>query len=151
VARAADAPYDGTWKVIFLSGRQEETLFILKAEHHAAGPKLERVAGQGPFAQVNLAPEKSSKDALRFLATAPNIVPLKFVAYAPKGEAAPKQMLGSVDVRGNRVMVRLERTEDQELDKNANKQNPAIQDYIKAMNQKDAKEKEAALKDLVEK
>src|SRR5262249_13872733 len=72
--------------------------------------------------------------------------------YAPKGEKAPRQLLGSIEARGNRDFARLERTDLEKLEPNkAMGRSPAFEDYVKAVRAKDAAEKEQAAKDFLAK
>jgi hypothetical protein len=157
-APAADAPYAGTWKVVILgSGQalppgQELSLFLIKVEEKARGPQLELLsAGSPQFKEAKLEPEKAEGDTLKFAATTPGVT-LKFTAYPPKGEKAPKTILGSAEFRGNYEFVRLERTDDKELDPDkATKRMEGLEDFAKAMRTGDAKEKDTALKEFVDK
>jgi len=149
-ARAAEAPYVGTWKLVVESTGQEISLFLLKIEEKAAGPKIELVsAGLAPYKDAKIEAGKPDGDALRFTSDSPRA--LKFVFYPVKGD--PKKMLGSVEIGTNRDFARLEKTEDTEIDpKSAMKTVDGIQDFQKAMFQtQDPKEKETALKAVLEK
>jgi hypothetical protein len=150
-ARAADAPYAGTWKVVAMPPGQEVALFLIKVQEKASGPKVELVSALENFKEAKLQAEKAEGGALRFTADAPGAT-FRFAAYPPKGDKAPKKMLGSVEVRGSRFFARLERTEDKEIDPaRAGKPMPGMQDYVKAVRTRDAKEKAAALKEVAEK
>ncbi len=149
-ARAADAPYVGTWKVVVYQGNQELSLFLLKIEEKAAGPKIEVVDALPNFKAAKIEASKPDGNALKF--TSEGGLSLKFAFYPPKGEKEPKVMLGSVDIRGTRDFTKLERTEDKEIDASKPpKTLEGVQDFSKAVRMTDAKEKEAALKEVAEK
>ncbi len=156
--RAAEAPpYVGTWKVVILTSNQELSLLLIKVEEKDGGPKVDLVSGLAIFSKgTKLQLDKSTADSLRFTAVAQGL-DIKFVAYPPKGEAVPKQMLGSVEVRGSRDFVRYERTEEKVLDqKTAFQKTKGVAGagddaYTKALRTADSKEKEKALKELLEK
>jgi hypothetical protein len=151
--RAADSPYAGTWKVLFMPPGGEQALFLVKVETSAATPKIEMLSSGIPgLKEAKFEVAKPTGDALAFTVEAKGIPTLKFNIYTPKGEKEPKKLLGSIEIRGDRFFARLERTEDKELDpKTAGKQAPEAKDYVAAMQTKDAKERETALKHFVEK
>jgi hypothetical protein len=151
-ATAADAPYEGTWKLVFMPPGQEQTLAIFKVTAETAGPKFDVVA-TAPNLQCTIEPGKSTKDALHFTVVLPGPgLRLSCAAYPPKGEKEPKELRGSLDLRGNRFLVRYERTEDKQIDaKGASKMAAGAQDFGKAMRTADAKEKLAALSEFVKK
>ncbi len=148
-AAQAAAPYDGTWKVIFMPPGQEQALLIMKVEHHAAGPKLEIVALPPNFAGATVEAEKSTKEVLCFKFNLPG-QPLRIAVHVTKGEKEPKELLGSLEVRGNRTFARLERTDATEVDGRGKRATEA-QDYLKAAKLSDAKEKVVALKEFAAK
>jgi hypothetical protein len=149
-ARAADAPYVGTWKLVVESPGQEISLFLLKIEEKAAGPKIELVsAGLAPYKDAKIEGAKLDGDALRFSSDSGRV--LKFSFHPVKGDA--KKMLGTVEIGTNHDFARLEKTEDTEIDpKSAIKNADGIQEFQKAMFlTQDPKEKETALKAVLEK
>jgi hypothetical protein len=147
--RASVDAYAGTWKVVFLQGGMEQNLFIVKV----TGPKIEVVSSGIPnLKDAKAEVGKSSDDTLAFTIEGTGIVPLKFTIHPPKGEKQPKKMLGSIEFRGNPFFARLERTEEKEIDpKSAMKQVEGAQDFAKARNLADTKEKEKLLKEFLEK
>jgi hypothetical protein len=150
-ACAADAPYAGTWKVVILPGRSEMSWFIVNVEDKGSGPKMELVSALKDFKQVKLRADKAEGGALRFSIDDAMTI-YKFAVYPPKGDKQPKKILGSVEFRGSRYFARLERTEDKEIDSaNYSKPAPGTQDWTRAINIKDAREKAAALNETIEK
>ncbi len=149
--RAADTPYAGTWKVIFAPGANEMTWFIIKVEDKDSGPKLELVATHTDYKEFKLQAEKSAGGVLRITADGPG-GPYKCTFYPPKGDKEPQKLLGSVGFPGLRSFVRLERTEDKTIDSTQRfKSAPGEPELTKAAHLQDAKEKAAALKEVVEK
>jgi hypothetical protein len=149
-APAADAPYVGTWKVVVESSTQEISLFLLKIEEKAGGPKIELVSvGLPAYKDAKIEAAKPDGDALRFTSDSGRV--LKFAFYPTKGD--PKKMLGSVEIGTSRDFARLEKTEDTEIDpKNAFKNAEGAQEFVKAAFQtQDPNEKETALKAILEK
>lgn len=152
-SRAAEAPYAGNWKVLIVPPGQELALYIVKVEASDSGPKVEVVAtGIDQLKDPRIEGARVEGGALKFTAEVAGFT-LLFDVYPPKGEKEPKRLLGSVSVRGNSDFVRFERTEDKKIDeKQAAKQTGGTQEFLKAASStKDPKEKETALKELVEK
>lgn len=151
-ARGAEAPLAGTWKVSVLTTLgQELSLLLIKVDPKASAP-VELVSGLGVFKGAKLQSEKAAGNALKFSAVSSSGMTYSFVAYPPPGEQSSKKLLGSVAYRSFRDCVRLDRSEDKELDqKTASSIAPAKQDYDKAVRLTDAKEKEEALKSIAEK
>ncbi len=149
--RAAGTPYAGTWKVIFAPGANEMTWFIIKVEDKDSGPKLELIATHTDYKEFKLRAEKSAGGVLRITADGPG-GPFKFTFYPPKGDKEPQKLLGSVGFVGLRSFVRLERTEDKTVDSAQRfRSAPGEPELTKAAHFQDAKEKAAALKEVVEK
>jgi hypothetical protein len=149
-ARAADAPYTGTWKVVVPLGDDEKAWFIIRVEDKGAGPTIALVWANKDFKEVRLQAEKPKGSALRFTAEAETAY--QFVAYPPPGDKYPEKMLGSVAFHGFRVFVRLERTEEKEIDATqVVRPTWGKQDLGKALKVQDAKRRAAALKEVAEK
>ena len=71
------------------------------------------------------------------------------VLYAPKGEGKPDRLLGSVQCRG-RQFLHLVRSDLKELDtKKTQTEVSTYRDFVTASRKADAKEKQAALKELL--
>jgi hypothetical protein len=149
-ARAADPPYVGTWKVIVYQGTSEASIFLLKIEEKAAGPKIELVDALPNFKTAKV--EASTPDGTALKISSEGGLSMKFAFYPPKGEKEPKTMLGSVELRGSTDFACLERTEDKEVaPRGTFKPIPGSEDLLKALRMTDAKEKETALREFVEK
>src|SRR5262249_36098249 len=74
------------------------------------------------------------------------------VAYLPKGEAAPRKLLGSLEARGQRDFMQLERTDLTELDsRKATVDTPGVKALLqKARDAESNKDREAALTEIME-
>src|ERR1700722_3298912 len=107
-------PYAGTWKLTVLQPGAERTLCLLRVGGDEAHPTA-KVLDAPSFAGAEAENVRVEDGALRFeLRTERATYPV--IARAPKGEAVPKRLLGSFRDRGAYEMLRLERTEVQELD-----------------------------------
>jgi hypothetical protein len=144
----AESPYDGTWKVVVLLPNSELSLYILHVDSAGSQPKIELRSASNPAYAGTPAVESAAADALRFSVKAPATT-FKFSAYPPRGEKAPATMPGSVLLGSRRDLVRFERTDLKELDaKQAARQFPEYQDYLKAMRTKEPEDKAEILKEL---
>jgi len=151
IARAADNPFAGNWKVTLLLPGQDITVFLVEiksADGKTEGKVLSAGIDQlGKDAKVDTIKADGGK-SLQITVSGGGIT-FPMVVYVPKGEAKPEKLLGSVDFRG-RQLAHLERTEDKELDpKKASAKNPNVNAFGKAMGTPDAKEKQTALKEFL--
>jgi hypothetical protein len=151
--RAADSPFNGTWKVTAIDPGQEVALWLLKVQDKDGKPTAEVVAAGLPnFKDAKLENiHINEAKGLAFTAHAGGL-DIDFAIYPPEGEAAPKKLLGSAEIRGQRIFVRLEQTDAKEIDqKKAITPSPEVGELRKALAMTDPKEKQKALKEFVDK
>ncbi len=150
--RPAEAAFAGTWRITALLPDREQTLALLAIE--ARGGRL-----TGRFLAANVADLKTLQvidpqvegQALRFKVVTPYSTYLA-VMYAPKNEARPNRLLGSYEVKGRRDLLRMEKTDARDIDfSKAMTMNPAMEDLNKVLGLPTAREKEAALRNLIKK
>lgn len=151
-AQAAESSFAGTWKTSMLLPQVTLNLWLVQVEDKDGKPTASVVASalgdDLPDAKIELV--RMVGDGLHLTINAGGTA-FPFILYAPKGEAKPKELLGSVRFRGQQF-ARFERTEDKEIDaKAAEKRNPAMPELVKATRARDAKEREEGLKKLAEK
>jgi hypothetical protein len=149
--RAAETPFAGTWKVNVLSAGNEITVWLVKLE--GMGDKL-----QASVVATGLPGFDGTVDNARADAGSVHMTikssrgDFEVTGYAPKGEATPKKLRGSIEVRGQHDLVQLERTDLKELDPGKVRvPGPAADAYLKAMRIKEPESKETALKEILEK
>ncbi|HXG09447.1 MAG TPA: hypothetical protein VNK04_06630 [Gemmataceae bacterium] len=150
IVKAADAPLAGTWKIIVLAGGQEITVWLVQIEDKGGKPQAAVLASLPNFKGTTVEDFRIEDKSIR-LALKANDIPFAIVAYG-KDDKAPKSLLGSVEVRGQREFIRLERTEAKELDpQKAVVTGPSQGELQKAFQIRDDKERGTALKALVQK
>jgi hypothetical protein len=145
-------PFVGNWKVTVLFGADEDTSFIVKVEDKDGKPGMSLVwAPEQLKAQPTVEAPRIDGKAIHFdLKLGGQVFHMN--AYVPKGEKEPKMLQGSADVRSQYYVLLLQKTDATEVEKDeARKPTPGGSDYRKAMTTKDDKEREAALKEVLEK
>jgi hypothetical protein len=150
-ARAADSPFAGAWKITLMFPGQDIAVFLVeikdvdgKTEGKILATGLDQLRKD---AKVDTIKADGAKSLQLTVSGGGATFPL--VVYAPKGEAKPEKLLGSVDFRG-RQFARLERTADKEIDsKKAIADSTHTQAFVKATQTPDAKEKLKALKEFL--
>jgi hypothetical protein len=115
-ARAADAPFNGTWKVTVLARGQELSVCIVQIGGSADRPRGRFVAGLAgsPLQSATFEGLSTKGRTVRFTLKGKDAV---FVvqAIAPRGEARPKRLLGTLSLSGEIEPLVLEQTDDKEL------------------------------------
>jgi hypothetical protein len=153
-ARAADSPYEGTWKVTTLLGTNEIALWLVKFDKE--GKTVEVVSGlllKEPRMNIDVRKTKaselkSSDKAIRCQLTLQNGATFGLVAYPGKKKGA---LTGSL--RNNRkefIRIRLEKTEDTEIEAGKAVKNMAgSADFMAAVKTKDSEEKIKELQNVL--
>ncbi|HMP01076.1 MAG TPA: hypothetical protein PKD86_13480 [Gemmatales bacterium] len=147
----ADANFNGTWRITALQPDKELILGLIAVETRGGNlqarvvaatlmePRdllIQRIAAAGNQLRIDLEVNKQT---------------IRLVAYAGKAETRPTRLLGSLEVRGKRDLLRLDRTDARDVDPaRAATPSPALEDMGKAMALAEPKEREAALKRLLE-
>ncbi len=118
LARAADSPFAGTWKVTVFSGGEEVSIWLVQVRGSAEKPAGKVVAGLpgSPLQNATLEALAVQGRALRFTLRARDT---DFVvqATAPRGEGKARRLLGTMTVRGVIEPAQLEQTEEKEIDR----------------------------------
>jgi hypothetical protein len=135
-ARAADSPHAGTWKVIVLEPNprvmalQELSVWLVQIDKEG---KKAKVLSSMPGFKGESSKLQAEDMLLRFNVVARG-AEFHVVGHVPPGKAKGKVLLGSVEVRGSFIPIRLERTSDKEIDpKAAVKVSPGSEDLQAAM------------------
>jgi hypothetical protein len=154
-ARAA-SPVAGNWRVTVLPPGQELTLALVKIAEADGKLELSVLALGGPDPKA--APDASSvafdsvqadDKALR-MSLRVNGISFSLVAHLPPGDPVPRRLLGSLEARGRRDLLRLDRTEGRTLDPNSVAvRGPAAEAFHKAQTAEGPKEKEAAFREIL--
>ncbi|HZT82438.1 MAG TPA: hypothetical protein VFA26_19575 [Gemmataceae bacterium] len=147
-ARAADAPpVAGNWKVklFFPQNGAEITLWIVKVEDKD-GKLQGEVLASTQVKNAKVESVQADARALRLTLAAPGAGNFAVTAYLPRGEARPKELLGSCTFRNQRFFAELDRTTDTELDAKAATDPKPAEAIQGAMMKDDAAEKEKALR-----
>jgi hypothetical protein len=110
------SPFAGTWKVTALPAGKEITMWLVRIDSQPDGLHAAVVSsGMPDFAGATIDEVRADGDALH-LTLVVRDQRCAFVVRRPAGEAAPKQLLGSTGIRGERDFARLERTDLKALD-----------------------------------
>jgi hypothetical protein len=112
-ARAADAPFVGNWKVNLIQGAQEITLALIQIEDKA-GKLQAKTLPSAAFKTTAIKDFKADAGAVHFTLTADDNE-FAVLVYVPKGEAAPKKMLGTLRIGSVYELGQLERTDKKEI------------------------------------
>src|SRR5262245_34435151 len=120
-ARAADGPHAGTWKVIVLEPNsrvmalQELSVWLIQIDKE--GKKAKVLSSMPGF--KGEASKLQADDKLLRLTVVARGNEFHVVGHVPSGKGKAKVLLGSLEVRGNYIPIRLERTGDKEIDPKA--------------------------------
>jgi hypothetical protein len=149
--QAAESPFVGNWKVSLLFPGQTVHLLIVQIKVADGKPTAEVIASGIPdLKDLKVESVRVLEDKSLLLDVQGSGLTFAFTAYPIKGD--DKQLLGSVLFRGQYQFAQLERTDEKQLDpEKSQKPDPRFQDFIKAMRQQDAKEKQTALKEFLTK
>jgi hypothetical protein len=110
------SPFEGTWKVTTLPAGKEITMWLVRIDKKDDGLHATIVNSPlSPFAGATVEEVRADGDALHLRFDA-NDRPYTFVFHRPEGETAPKRLLGSTAIRGERDFARLERTDLKSMD-----------------------------------
>jgi hypothetical protein len=112
-ARSADAPFVGNWKVNLIQGAQEITLALIQIEDKDGKPQAKTLPAAA-FKTTAVKDFKADAGAVRFTLTADDNE-FGVLVYVPKGEAAPKKMLGTLRIGSIYELGHLERTDKKEI------------------------------------
>jgi hypothetical protein len=149
--RAAESPFVGTWKVVGIQGVGELALAIVKIEDKNGKPQASVVASADGFGEFKVEDLQADAKSLRFTLKSANLT-AQVTAYSPKGENNSTQRLGALEARKRYFPLFLEQTDAKELDaKKDNKPIDGATDLQKIFALKDDKEKETALKEILDK
>ncbi len=145
------SPFEGTWKVMTLPAGKEITMWLVRIESKKDGLHASVVsASLSPFAGATVDEVRADGDTLH-LRLGVNDRTYAFVFRRPDGEAAPKQLLGSTAIRGERDFARLERTDLKALDQKEALVNHDSADELKHALQADpGAAREAALRKIID-
>lgn len=151
LALAADSNFTGTWRLTALQPDREVVLGLLAVETRSGvaqarvlaanmmDPKdilVRRVVARGNHLRVDLEVNERL---------------VRLSAYAVREEARPNRLLGSLEIRGRRDLIRMEKTDARDLDPaRLQTPSPAMEDMTKAMALANAKERETALRRILE-
>jgi hypothetical protein len=143
-------PYTGTWKVTLLQPGVEKTVCLLRVGGDEAKPTAEVIDSPG-FATAEAEDVRIEDGALRFRLKTERGT-FQAIVRAPKGETSPRRLLGSLRDQAAYDMVRLERTDLQELDpKKATGKLPGFDELGKAVEAGSPKEKEDGVREILKK
>ena len=107
-------------------------------------------AGRSEFDDAKVDEVRADGDTLHLRLTLRD-TPFTFVFYRPNGEASPDRLLGSTVLRTQRDFVRLERTDQKNLDKKESTVvNDPGRDLERAIHAEPGAAKEAALRKVIE-
>jgi hypothetical protein len=150
--RAADLPFAGTWKITVLDSTNELQLWIVKIDKEAK--KAEVVAGPQHFGKTKLSDLKADAKAIRCRLVVPPAGKFPsstyaLVAYPVKGKA--DSLVGSLRAGlSNFVRIKMDKTEDTEIDENkAGKSMAGFADFKAAVQTKNEEERIKALQDVL--
>jgi hypothetical protein len=141
------SPFIGTWKAIALPPGNEVTLWLLQVTEKDGQPQINLLVPPNAGSSVTAA--HVDDRSLRCLIKTPFLT-YSLAAYVPKGQTASKQLLGSLEAKGRRDMLRLERTDLRELPPGGVvAPTPAAEALQQAEAMRDAKDREVAFRSLL--
>jgi hypothetical protein len=147
--QASESPYQGAWKVIALPPGRDVTLWIVEISEQDGKPHARIVAPQTPQSTVTFA--KADDVSLRIGIKTPFLT-YTAVGYRPKDSSQPQQLLGSLEARGRRDMLRMERTTATELPPGGTvTPMPAAEALAQADSLRNPPERERAFRDVMSK
>jgi hypothetical protein len=153
LARAADSPFNGTWKLTVLSSGQEISVCLVQISGGADKPEGKVVAGlpRSPLDKATLEGLSATAKGLRFTLKGANDSEFVVQVVAPRGPEKGKWLFGTVTVRGEVEPIQMEQTEDKTLDpRKAVRQMEGLKELQEAGGAKEG-ERAAKLKALQEK
>jgi hypothetical protein len=146
----ADDPLAGKWIVKVFERGQELSLLLIDVQDKDGTVSAKVLdAGLPQFKAAKISKVSTGKNALRFTFTM-NGIDFDVVAYAPKGDAEPKKLLGSVKIRNQREIVRLDRTTEDKVGK-AMVPGPAADEFKALATAKTVKALVAVMRKVAEK
>jgi hypothetical protein len=150
-ASAADSPLAGNWKFKNVTGGADATLAIVGVEVKDGKPTASILSAAGLPPDVELEDVRVEPASIRFSFKAgPNVAVVS--AAAPKGDAKPNTLRGTIQLGTRLLFTELERTDKKDVDRaDAGKQSPGGQELMKARQKRDPKDQEPILKEVVEK
>jgi hypothetical protein len=141
-------PYAGTWKAVVLQPGYEAALCLLHVSGDEHNPRVDVVDAPG-FASARVEEARVSDGALRIRLKTERGT-FQIVAYAPKDGKAADQLLGSFLDRNYYDLLRLERTNQRELDpKKATTEGPGFADLQRALSRPKPKDQEEAVEGVL--
>jgi hypothetical protein len=111
-SHAAESPFAGKWKVVALPPGAELTLWLVQLTEKDGRLQAELVGAPGSGTTIG---SVDADDKALHLTLKTPFLAYKLSVYAPKTLATGAPLLGSLEARGRRDMVRLERTDLKEL------------------------------------
>ncbi len=147
VGRAAESPYAGNWKLIFIQGLAESTQAILKIEDK--GGKLQASVSI-PGVQAKVENLKIDAQSIRFTLNVGRS--LEVAAYPHPMAAKANRIPGSIQFGKQYIPLILEKTDATEVDqKKASAPTEGTRELQNAQDLKEDKEKEAGFKAILDK
>lgn len=147
VIDAAESPFTGTWKVVALPPGTEVTLWLVQLTEKDGQLQAAVLGPQSTGSTVSSV--KADSKALHMVLKTP-LLTYTLSVYAPKtpGEAQP--LLGSLEARGRRDMLRLERSDRKDLPASGIVTPTAAAEALQqAEATRDARERESAFRNLL--
>lgn len=150
-AESADSNFNGTWRLTALQPERELVLGLLAIETRGGVVQARILAASMMEPRDLLVQRVSAKGNQLRVDLEVNQQTVRLSAYAVRDEARPSRLLGSLEIRGRRDLVRLDKTEARDLDPTKiSTPSPALEEMTKAMALPTAKEREAALRKILE-
>jgi hypothetical protein len=150
-ASAADSPLAGNWKFKLVNGGSDGTAALIQIETKDGKPAAKILGGPGLPPGAALEDVRVDGNTIN-LNLKINGNANSLTASAPKGEEKPKTLRGTLQVGTRLLFIELEQTDAKEVGPaDARKQTPGGEALLKALQTRDAKEREQGLKDVLEK
>jgi thiol-disulfide isomerase/thioredoxin len=147
--RAAESPFTGKWKVVALPPGAEVTLWLVQLTEKDGRLQAELAGPQGSGTTIG---SVEADDKALHLALKSPFLAYKLSVYPSKSSTTGAPLLGSLEARGRRDMVRLERSDLKELPGSGIVAPTAAAEPLQqAESIRDAKEREAAFRSLLTK
>ena len=150
-AGAADAPLAGKWLLKDVSNGNNVLLALIEIEQKDGKATAKTLSAPLLGDKLVLSDVKTDAKSVRFTFKVRGNTAW-VVVFAPKGEEKPKVLRGSLQLMSLVLFTELERTDLKEInEEEAQKKTPAGQQLTAALRERDAKEKEKKLKEVIEK
>lgn len=150
-AESADSNFSGTWRLTALQPDRELVLGLIAIETRGGTVQARVIAASMMEPRDILVQRVSAKGNQLRVDLEVNQQTARLAAYAVRDEGRPARLLGSLEIRGRRDLVRLDKTEARDLDPSKiSTPSPALDDMTKAMAQPAAKDREAALRKILD-